>query len=200
MSAEHVSGLVCVKVEQIKQRLNSKFTITNSTHPACGSLREGTEYGYFDQPTWPLGDEKTSRKHPLPTRQTDLHPWFRCVDEDAVILGEFSANGEPAYVYRDCGNWHSLYHGPKVLRREILKAAARFSGCHVYSETDDVIYAGRNFVTIHAKTGGRKRIALPEKSDAFEVYQYAVYGRNTDAIELDMPAGHTRTFYLHGRI
>ena len=198
MNAAQISDLTAIEVEVVHERLNPGFTITNPTHPACRSLTEGVEYGCFDQPTWPSGGEKTKYKRPVPTRQTDLNPWFRCIDPEADILGEFCSNGEPAYAIREYENWRSLYHGAKVLRRAVLNAAARFAGCHIYAATDDIIYASRHFVTIHAKTGGKKRITLPYKSDPFEVYQCTEYGRNTTTIDLDIPAGHTRTFYLHG--
>lgn len=36
----------------------------------------------------------------------------------------------------------------------------RSAGCHIYTDSDDVLYAGKNFICIHASTDGEKKIKL----------------------------------------
>ena len=48
---------------------------------------------------------------------------------------------------------------PSALLREI----ASVTGVHVYTQKGDVIYAGGNYVAIHAVSAGEKRIHLPRR-------------------------------------
>lgn len=36
----------------------------------------------------------------------------------------------------------------------------RSAGCHIYTDSNDVLYAGKNFICIHASTDGEKKIKL----------------------------------------
>ena len=38
----------------------------------------------------------------------------------------------------------------------------RSAGCHIYTDSDDVLYAGKNFICIHASPDGEKKIKLPK--------------------------------------
>ena len=44
---------------------------------------------------------------------------------------------------------------------EEIQAFLKKGGVHLYSETDDVVYAGNGYVALHAKTGGEKHLSLP---------------------------------------
>ena len=77
---------------------------------------------------------------------------------------------------------------------DVIKEIARFAGCHIYSETDDVIYVGRNYITIHASKSGKKKISFLKECSPFEVYEEKGYGENVSFIEFEMLKGETKTF------
>ena len=88
----------------------------------------------------------------------------------------------------------------KALRAEIVRAVARQAGCHVYSDSDDILYAGNRFVTLHASTSGDKTIHLERDCDPYEVYERRQYGSATRKICVRMRKGDTKTFHLDGAL
>ena len=61
---------------------------------------------------------------------------------------------------------------------------------------DDVLFANKNFVTIHASSSGKKVIRFKEECSPFELYEEKYYGTNVKEIEFDMNFGETKMFYL----
>jgi len=51
-----------------------------------------------------------------------------------------------------------------------LRNLARFAGCHIYSDHDDVVYANQGFLALHTLAAGERRVALPRTAAAFDVF------------------------------
>ena len=90
----------------------------------------------------------------------------------------------------------SIYCGTKYLSCDVIKEIARFAGCHIYSETEDVFYANRNYITIHASEGGLKTIKLPGKYDIYDVYDEKFAVKESEEIQIEMYKGETRMFEI----
>ena len=117
---------------------------------------------------------------------TALQPLWRIEESSGVeVLGRFGDGGPGAAALRRDGGL-SVYIGtlnaPAKLLRNILAA----SGVHVYLDSDDVLTAGGEFLSVTATTGGMKTVRLPGT--------FAVRRTLPDEAELGRVAGFAEEF------
>ena len=62
------------------------------------------------------------------------------------------------------------------------------------------MFANERFLTVHARTTGRKTIRLKRPASAYEVYERKYYGIDVTEFTLDLIRGQTRMFSLEGEI
>ena len=123
-----------------------------------------------------------------------LYPMIYAKDEKASHLSYFLTSGFPAVSVKEMDGYTSVYYGSKSISSSVLRELARFAGCHIYTESDEVIYPGRNFVTFHADRTGTKKIRFPRPVNVYEVYEEKCYGENVTEIEFEAYLGETKTF------
>ena len=116
--------------------------------------------------------------------------------EDGECIAHFLDNGSCALNLKWTDGFTSIYCGTKYLSADVVKEIARFAGCHIYIDTEDVLYANRDYITLHASSSGRKVIRLPRKASAYELYEEKYYSKNSDVIDLDALKGETYMFEL----
>lgn len=194
MSLEHMQELTGMKMGRTDDAWNPRLRLASAGHPALAGLDPDRVYGVFDRPILSHWESLA------PKPATLLYPMFFPDDPRAEVLGHFLGNGKPAFALRDFGDWKSIFWGSKVVQAGVLRALARYAGCHIYAEHDDCLYANRRFLVIHAKEAGLKQIRFPRRCRPFEVYQRRSYGNDTDSIETNMRTGETLTFHLDGEI
>jgi hypothetical protein len=95
------------------------------------------------------------------------------------------------------GTTHVVYNLP-VLNTVFLRALARKAGCHLYTQSDDVIYASRGLVLIHATYSGVHRLAFPGDPVVFDLRHGEPVRTRDGAIELDLKKGETRLYRTAG--
>ncbi len=196
-STEHVRQLTGVRTGMEKGPVFPACRITTAPHPVTAGLYRDRDYGYFDRMMF---GTIANVQPPGPAWSTLLYPCIYPDDPAADVLATFTANGRPALAAKDFGDWRSVYAAFKAVRADILRGVARYAGCHIYSESDDVLYASRHFVTLHASTGGEKILRFPAPCDPYEIYERKSYGCGVDRIHFRLEKGDTKTFFLHGRI
>lgn len=76
------------------------------------------------------------------------------------------------------------------------REAFRAAGAHVWLETDDVLAAGRGFVMLHAASAGEKRLRLPGRFDAKEIFGAVPERKDVAELVDGMPLGETRVYSL----
>lgn len=81
---------------------------------------------------------------------------------------------------------------PAGLVREI----ARYAGCHVYSEENDVLYAGRSLLAVHAAKPGPRALRLPEPVTVWDLYEQRIVSRDQSQFLADFPEPGTKVFFL----
>lgn len=81
--------------------------------------------------------------------------------EGAYPLAAFDGDGQPSVLAYDGEREINIVSVVPNLPPELLREIATIAGAHVYTRKGDIIYAGGNFVGIHACTAGEKRIQLP---------------------------------------
>jgi len=186
-SAEHITDLTGIKCEM----LNGKFTPAFKVCDDRLNLEYNKVYGLMDRIE--MGNIWTEKKY---SKRSYLYPAFFSCDDDAKVLARFCENKKPAITIKNNDGFTSVLYGAKLMRAEVVKEFAKLAGCHIYNDTNDVIYANKNFLTVHSSHNGKTEISLPEKCDIIELYENKVYGKDTDHITFDMYYGETKMFYL----
>lgn len=170
-----------------------KFKINGAEHPLTDNLDKGQIYGDFTRKMWANISQFMNR---IKTSTVDLYPVVYPDDPDATVLARFLDSGLPALAVKEQQGYTSIYCGSKYLSCDVIREAARYAGCHIYSETDDVLYANQNYLTVHAASTGVKTIRLPKKCTVTEVYENQCYGRDTDSFQVSLVKGQTVMFRL----
>ena len=193
-SPENISELTGIDMKMDKEVRIPLFGI-DSEHPAVSGMDKGRSYGDLDRhikhsvihiPDWQIGNYERSY----------LCPCFYAEDGEATVLGHFRETGRWALTLKDMTDYTSIYCPSKVVRAEVIRSIAKYAGCHIYMDSDDVMFQNKHFVVIHASDSGKKTVKLPNKCSPYEVYERAFYGQETDVIECDMLLGETKMFYI----
>jgi hypothetical protein len=77
----------------------------------------------------------------------------------------------------------------------VLRELARYAGVHIYSESEDVMYADHNFVALHTVRSGAKTIQLPHSADVWEVYTDRQVASGVSQFTDTMSSGATHLYY-----
>ena len=169
------------------------FRIVNTDHLLTKGLSEYRLYGDFERPImntfdWKRGD--------IQIQDPSLcSPLFYVDDSDADVLGRFVTNDRAAYAVKDFGDWKSIYIGAKVMNPCILRTIAKSAGVHIYVENDDIVYANKHLMAIHAVVEEKKTISLPRKcKKIIDAYTDEVIAADCDLFELQMKNGETKMF------
>lgn len=192
MSNEHIRQLTGINVGRIDHTCSPRFKVTNLEHPAVRYAVEDRRYGYIDRDlhsnVWLSGVLAPAY----------MNPGFYIDDPDAEILGTYCEMGLPAYAIKEMDGWTSVYCAPQILRSELIASLAEYAGCHLYNKDDDIIYANKNFVTIHSSYKGVHTLYFKEPCSPYEVYEKRYYGHNVTKLEIPMRLGDTLMFSLAG--
>lgn len=88
-----------------------------------------------------------------------------------LVVKEFgrgaAGNGTPGE--RGPGDYAIVFTTAVPLPAPLLRNLARFSGTHVYTDEDDVVYADSRMVAVHTVKPGPRQIRLPRPSAVWEV-------------------------------
>ncbi|MEA2063460.1 MAG: hypothetical protein U9P14_07180, partial [Gemmatimonadota bacterium] len=181
-----------------------RIVLDDPRHPIVERLPRDRWFGWPDRPMF--GSFETKRKHQIIELTPSLtDPVFFLAESSQVAGGYFfgegledglGAIGDIPYP----GGGHSIYIGTKYVQSALLRETARRAGVHLYSESGDVLYADANFVVIHARTGGLKRLNFPRSVDVWEVFEKKLYGRKVKELKFKMKFGQTKVFCLRGKI
>lgn len=192
-SEKHIEKITGIKMRMEDGVYRGKFKINGEKHEITERLDKGEIYGDFKRKMWANASTYLPR---IKASEVNLYPLIYTDDEDANVLAYFLDSKKPALTLKEQEGYTSIYSGSKYLSCDVIKEIARYAGCHIYSETDDVLYANRNYVTIHAASSGKKVITLPWCCNAYEVYEEKYYGKGTDRIEFELLKGETKMFRI----
>ncbi len=190
MSAQHMSELTGINMKIANDFFDPTFRFNGDYHPISDGIDRHYLYGKFD---W-----RRTMMMPSPRSKysTYIYPLFYADDPEAVNLGHYLLADYPAVSVKETPEFTSVYFGSRSIRYDLIRHFALYAGCHIYIDSDDVLYAGPNHVTLHASSSGKKMIRFPEKVTVTEVYENKCYGENTDCIEFEAYIGETKMFRL----
>ena len=191
----HMSDLTGFGFEFVDAAREATFQITNPDHELSRDLSPYRLYGNFERPMLNFFDWKHGEIQIIDASLTA--PLIYVDDPEATTLGKFVTNDESAFAVRDFNDWRSVWVGSKVVNAAVMRSVAAAAGAHIYLDTDDVVYANRRFVAVHATVEDRKWIRLPRQYDQVtDAYTNDVIATNTDDFDISMRAGETRMFRI----
>lgn len=192
MAVENISKTVGMNIEMDAKTAFPHFRV-DPGHPALRFASATRRYGYIDRDV-----HSNIWISPTVLPPAYLNPVFYIDDTDADMIGRYCADGKGALAISNKHGFRSVYCTAKVLRSDILASLAAWSGCHLFTRTDDVLYANENFAAIHANSDGRREIYFKRPCSPYEVYEHRFYGKNVSSIEVEMNLGETRMWSLSG--
>jgi hypothetical protein len=193
MSEKYISELVGMETRMINERFDAVFRWNGEEHPIKTAFDERALYGKFDRLRTMM---LMATNEPISRWDTYLYPFFYSSDKDAKHLAYTLTTKYPAVSVKECDGYTSVFYASKCIKSDVVRELARFAGCHIYTESDEVIYANENYVTYHADSTGKKTLKFKKKTSPFEFYEKKYYGEGVTEIEFDAYLGETKMFRL----
>ncbi len=175
---ESLAGMRELTGQQVKRLRTGSFRVMLTDDPLCKGLQ-------YIEPVFGMAKEAYGAEVGASPRYS--------VAETKRVLGVFE-DGEPALTVAEEGDWTSVYSASPGLPPGLLRNLARLAGVHIYSDTDDALYAGRGLVALHAWQAGPKVVHLPEKLLARELFVPEAPEQLTDTLQFELEAFETRVF------
>lgn len=88
-------------------------------------------------------------------------PIFEFDTESGYVISRLEDSQKPAVIWKNMGSWHSVFSLHLSPASNLIRHIALLAGVHLYNLTNDVIFAGGEFVAIHSTESGYRRISLP---------------------------------------
>lgn len=194
-SEDNVTDLTGIKMGIVNGVVRGKFKFYKNEKLLSGNLDKAELYGDFKRKMWFNSSTGANIFIPRSSR-VNLYPEFHSIDEEATDLAYLVENKNPALTVKECGGFTSIYCASKYICSDVMREIARYAGCHIYTENNDVLYANNNYVVVHAARSGDKVIKLPKQASAYEVYEEQYYSENSAEIRCTMYKGETKMFEL----
>ena len=192
-SPENMQELTGIRMNRNNDAVSGKFKLTPEGAALAPAVDPGEIHGDFKRKMWANASSYMNR---IKTCRVTLYPELYAEDPEALCAARLLETGHPALSVKETEDFTSIYCASRYLGADVLRAIARFAGCHIYVDTEDVFYANSRYVVLHAATSGKKTIRLPENASAFEVYEEKYYCRDQDTITFSMIKGETKMFEL----
>lgn len=157
------------------------------------------------------GTTLINRRHPLSDAFADrstiggsqLEPSYFAINEDALVLGEYSQTGLPSFLVKEFKNatdtslnWTSVFMGEPEVNPALIRALGHMAGAHIWNYQDDLVYVGEPFLTIHCKNAGPRTITLPSKFSAYNLPQQQWAVNEATNVRFHANEGSTHVFVV----
>lgn len=191
-NAANATALTGLNLTCSAEVIETAFALPTTDHPAIAGCSPDAIHGRFNYEIYRNGVRRSVAAGG-PNYQA---PSFFVDDPDAEILGAFVADGSPALALLDRGSWKSVHCATQFMEPELLRALARYAGCHIVCDSDDFIFMNSSYLCVHAAGSGEKRLSLPRPCSPVELYTDVAFGQGVDEIAVRMEKGDTLTFRL----
>ncbi|MCB5251947.1 MAG: beta-galactosidase [bacterium] len=134
-----------------------------------------------------------------------LEPVFWVDDPTVKVLGELTSttNEDGIYTFRKPGlaikrfaNWISIWSGAPNLPSSLLRNIAQSAGVHIYSDSDDQVFASQRIFSLHARYDGMRTIKFPQKTSLYDPFAKRYIARNIDVMKMFVKKGETLLWVL----
>lgn len=192
-SVENMTDLTGIETQMNLDAVRGKFKFADRENVFNEGLDRYDVFGDFKRKMWAntadyMNREKNSR--------VVLYPELYADDKLSDNIAYICETGHPAITVKELEGYKSIYCASRYLSSDVMRGIAKYAGCHIYLETDDVLYASKDYVTVHASYTGERVIKLPRKAFAYEVYEDKYYSQNSETVRCYLKLGETKTFKL----
>ncbi len=97
----------------------------------------------------------------------------------------------------DGGTTHVVYNLP-VLNAGFFRALARKAGCHLFTTRDDVVYASKGLVLLHAAYTGVHKLHFPTRRAPVDLIRNVRVAARNGCVTMTLKRGDTRLFTWKG--
>jgi len=159
------------------------FRVARVTLPKCAAAptAAGQKLGL----TQPLGSA------------AKIEPLFAVTDaKPEEILARYE-DGSVAVAVRQLPDGVSWFVGPPGLTSELLRAACRRAGVHLFTETDCNVYANGPYVTVHSSGDGPLTVNFSRSGVVYDVMTQQRIGPGPQ-VTLPLPKARTAVLELRG--
>ncbi len=120
------------------------------------------------------------------------------LNRTGLFLKEFGRGtaGNGTGGARGAGDYGVLWSIALPLPANLLRAAARYAGSHIWCEEDDVIYASDSVAALHSAKSGPRTLKLPRACSVTDAVTNTLLGHGLTEIPLTIDAPETRIFTL----
>ncbi len=128
----------------------------------------------------------------------EVNPRFAVSDKAAVIRGQYYDDTTAAAIaQKRVGSSNTWFFGGNFILPDVWRMLAREAGVHVYSDSDDTLFANDAFVAFHAERPGTKVIRLPKKATAvWDLFSRTKIAENVSEFTFDSQLHESRIFFL----
>jgi hypothetical protein len=119
--------------------------------------------------------------------------------KDGVEIGRAFAKGGRDWsglAVKEMNGWKSIFSTTTDFPADLWRNIAKYTGTHVYSNTNDILLADSSIVALHSIQSGKKRIELPGEYSVYDVVTGRRVGIKLHAIQFHLNAPETRVFRL----
>ncbi|RED58189.1 hypothetical protein DFP98_13431 [Cohnella phaseoli] len=125
-----------------------------------------------------------------------IDPIWAVDDPEAVSLGRIQGTGDCGLAAKTSGGATRYFSSAPDLPSSLLRAIAYREGVHLYTDTDDVIYASASYLCIHASTPGLKTLYLNEPHEVHDAMNGELISRDAAEFTIHMKLHETRLFEI----
>ena len=179
LSAGWASRVLGVEMELVR-RESPRRVIIGGSHPIVKNIPSNYVYG----DSFPYGPVIIPAKGAVERA-------------GGCVLGEsttFFLVNRPGLFVRDAGDYKVAWSVAAPIPACLLRELARFGGCHVWCEDDEVVQACGNVASIHTAKAGTKTLKLPFASTVDDLVSGKKVGERLGEIKIEMSAPETRIF------
>lgn len=147
----------------------------------------------------PAGGEGQGEGAAAPIGNPDVRHFRYVIDDPRATPLAHYADGAVAAALAPRGKGRIILCAVPTASTALYRLAARLAGVHLYSGTEDALYASREFLVIHTREGGEKRLRFPRTvTDVTEVFSGEVVARQVREVSVTLPAKTTAVYRLGG--
>ena len=197
VSAGPASELMGIELELVERRPSRRVIMRDYGHPmtqrlgASLTFGDSLVYGPMLIPT-----EKACEAAQV-TALGHATVFFE-VNRPGLVVREFGrgATGSGTPGPRGEGDCAVIFSVAMPLPAALLREVARYGGCNVWCEEDDVVYGSGTMAGIHSVKAGPRRLDLPEPAAVWDALSGEKLAEKTTAIEIEIDPPETRIFFL----
>lgn len=128
------------------------------------------------------------------TSLSRVTPVLGVVDKQAEPLG-YLYSGTPGLARKKHDGWTAVFTSAPCLPAEVLRILFQDAGVHIYSKSNDVIYANKSLIAFVSSSRGAKHLIMPGDTSLTDVFTGKKVGNKNGNFEFFMKRHEVKLFW-----